>query len=105
MAAGYVETAARRRRADAGLWVSLSDGGEELKMRDAVTNGVTGKELLREAEEFGRAERSTKARVAGRSQGSTRASIHQRTVPTFRGPLSRLEKKANGNFMRFNKWK
>lgn len=79
MTAGYVETAPRR-RADAGLWVSLSNGGEELKTRNAGTKEVAGKQLLREAEEFGRAETSPQARAAGRSQGSIRG------LPTFRGP-------------------
>lgn len=35
-----------------------SDGGKELKVTDAGTNGVTGKELLRDAEERGRSEKS-----------------------------------------------
>lgn len=69
MDACYVKTAPRRRRAGAGLRVSLSDGGEELKIRDAGTNGVIGKQLLREAKEFGRAERSPMAKVAGRFSG------------------------------------
>ena len=49
--------------------MGVSDGGEDLQIRDAGTNGVTGKQLLREVEEFGRAERSQMARVAGTFSG------------------------------------
>jgi len=87
------------------LGVSLRQW-EELKKRDAGTNGVTGKRLLREAEQLGSAERSPMARVAGRFSAQHVHIDRRERCANTRRALSRLGKNANRNLMRFNeeKW-
>ncbi|GAB0205826.1 mitochondrial enolase superfamily member 1 [Grus japonensis] len=81
----------------------LSDGGEEMKVRDAGTKGRTGKELLREAEGPGRAERSPMSRVAGRFSGWYVHVYAPEGCATIQGALNRSEKAANWNLVKFDK--
>lgn len=95
----------KRRRADAGRWVSLSDGGEQLKVRDAGTNEVTGQQLVREAEEFVGAEKSSVAKVA-ESFSAWHVYIYTpEGCATIQRAFQRLEKKASRNLMKFNNGK